>query len=227
MRWKLGKLFDVDIYVDVSFLVLLGLIAIMGMSSPLGAVGSVALILLVFGVVVLHEYGHIFAARMYGIGCKDITLYIIGGAASLETMPKDPVKEMVVALAGPAVNFVLAALSGILLLSGIPLGSAEMLVDYFFMINVVLGVFNMIPAFPMDGGRVLRAGLGMWPFRKSHKDATIAATSVGQVMAFAFIPMAIYFSNVFMLLIGFFVWTVSKQEKERAQTFGSRPKHIL
>ena len=168
--FTLGRIAGIDIKVHVTFFLLLAWIAFVyersgGMPA---AINGVLFVLLIFLLVVLHEFGHALAARRYGIETRDITLLPIGGLARLERMPDKPREEVVVALAGPAVNVVIAAalalfigFSGgwpdphIMEQTGVPLAFR------LFSVNVWLVLFNMIPAFPMDGGRVLRAVLAM------------------------------------------------------------------
>ena len=147
-----------------------------------------SLILLLFLCVLLHEYGHALTARRYGIGTRSITLLPIGGLALLQSMPRDPRQEIVVALAGPAVNLAIAAVALLLIeLAGRPgcaprprsRGKAGCCATL-FAANLMLALFNLIPAFPMDGGRVLRAVLAM---RIDRVRATRIAARVGQVLA--------------------------------------------
>lgn len=216
--WHMGRLFDIDIYVHATFLLLVGWIAFVsydnGGSLWLVADG-LAFLGLAFGIVLLHELGHALAARRYGIPTADITLYPIGGVARLERMPRDPRQELVVAIAGPAVNLVLAAgLAVILALSGgIPsiseLGIAgSSLLGRLMWINVTLLVFNMLPAFPMDGGRVLRALMAL---RLDYARATIIAGRVGQFMAALFAIAGLYASPM-LFLVAMFVWFAAQQE---------------
>jgi Zn-dependent protease len=182
-------------------------------------------VILVFGIIVLHELGHAFAAARYGIATRDITLLPIGGVARLERMPEDPWQELVVAIAGPLVNVIIAA--GLFV--GM-LASAELFRTRFFWpltegdflprllaINVWLVLFNLIPAFPMDGGRVLRALLAM---RMDYVSATQTAASIGQGIAllFGFIGL---FSNPLLLFIALFVWIGAAQEAHLAQAKGA------
>jgi stage IV sporulation protein FB len=169
----------------------------------------------------LHEFGHALAARRYGIKTHDITLLPIGGLARLEKMPDKPGEEVVVALAGPAVNVVIAAVLWIaigLFMPAIP--HPEMmeqtripLVVRLFTVNVWLVLFNMIPAFPMDGGRVLRAVLAM---RMNYARATQVAASVGQGIAFIFFIIGLWW-NPMLLLIAVFIYFGASSEAAFAQ----------
>ncbi|MCB1842094.1 MAG: site-2 protease family protein, partial [Halioglobus sp.] len=151
-------------------------------------VAGVGFILALFACVVLHELGHSLTARRYGIETRNITLLPIGGVASLEKMPENPRQEIHVALAGPAVNFVIAFILYLYLgMRGDELaGEAATMTDASFvyrlmLLNVLLGGFNLLPAFPMDGGRVFRALLAM---KTGREKATRIAATVGQGVAF-------------------------------------------
>ena len=169
--WRVGRIADIDVYVHSTFLLLLGWVLLqhyLAHGDPAEAIGGLAFILALFGIVVLHELGHALAARRYGIRTRDITLLPIGGVARLERMPEDPRQELVVALAGPAVNVALAA--GLFLALALGRGPAPVgevahvgggVLDQLLWVNVSLAVFNLLPAFPMDGGRVLRAVLAL------------------------------------------------------------------
>ncbi len=217
--WKLGRLAGIDVYVHATFLLLIGwvLFAAFAHHGNLGeALGEVAFVLLLFGIIVLHELGHALAARRYGIQTRDITLLPIGGLARLERMPTDPRQELVVALAGPAVNvvlavglfLVLAAISDVQELHGDELLSGDFL-NRLMWVNVVLVAFNMLPAFPMDGGRVLRALLAM---RMDYVQATQIAAGIGQAMAFLFGLLGLIGHNPFLVFIALFVWLGAAQE---------------
>jgi Zn-dependent protease/CBS domain-containing protein len=210
--WRIGKIAGIDVYVHFTFLILLGWVGWVSYDPRL-PVSSVAIgmayIGVLFGIVVLHELGHALAARRYGIATRDITLLPIGGVARLERMPDDPKQELVVALAGPAVNVVLAAS----LFAGLYLGGevrswnvltnpGVTIVNQLMWVNVILAVFNMIPAFPMDGGRVLRALLAL---RMDYVRATATAASIGQAIAVLFAVAGI-FLNPMLIFIALFVW---------------------
>ncbi|WP_048810022.1 site-2 protease family protein [Candidatus Methylacidiphilum infernorum] len=221
--WKIGSIFGIQIYVHFTFLILLGWIAIVHYSERgriEDAVLGVLFTLALFFIIVLHELGHAAAARFFKISTKDITLLPIGGVARLEKIPEDPIQELVVAVAGPAVNLILALLFYILIiLSGVPFDLSQLdlirgnLLAQFFWTNIILAGFNLIPAFPMDGGRILRGLLGI---RMDFLHATRIAASVGQTIAlvFGFIGL---FSNPFLILIALFVWFGASQESNMAE----------
>ena len=159
LAWKLGRVAGIDVYIHATFFLVFLFLPRLGR----GPVEAALLICAVFGCVLLHELGHALAARRFGIRTVDITLYPIGGVARLERMPRAPGAELVIALAGPAVNFAIAAAIGTLFFaSALLLGiawSLESFLGELLVVNLGLGLFNLIPAFPMDGGRVLRAAL--------------------------------------------------------------------
>jgi Zn-dependent protease/predicted transcriptional regulator len=222
-QWKLGRFADIDVYIHATFLLLIGWV---GYSHWLerqnwgDVLTGVLFILALFLCVVLHEYGHALTARKYGIKTRDITLYPIGGVARLERMPDKPIEELWVALMGPAVNVVIAALlfaylsvtSGLTPLTDFTISSGSF-AQRLMTVNISLVLFNLIPAFPMDGGRVLRALLAM---RLDYVRATQVAANIGQGLAlvFGFIGL---FSNPFLLFIAFFVWIGASQEASVVQ----------
>lgn len=210
--WRLTRIAGIDVYVHATFFILIawiGLIHWQLEGSLAAVILGVGFILALFGCVVLHELGHALTARRYGIRTQQITLLPIGGVAALERMPDDPKQEIAVALAGPAVNLVIALglwlwltmSSAVVSVGQISFTSGSFL-ERLFLINIVLAVFNMLPAFPMDGGRVLRAALAM---RVGRNRATQVAANIGQGLALwlGFIGL---FYNPFLIFIALFVW---------------------
>jgi Zn-dependent protease len=224
--YRLGRFFGIDVRVHVTFFLLPLLLAFSSFSrsgTVIAALESVVFMLIVFGFVVMHEYGHALTARRFGIRTRGITLYPIGGVAMLESMPKKPWQQILVAIAGPAVNFALAAgivlamntLGYSVLREGIaPTSGLGSLLASLFWVNVVMGVFNLIPALPMDGGRVLNAALTLklGPLR-----ATQIASRVAKLVALAMGAYAVYDGHFMLGLIAFFVWSASSAEVRAAQ----------
>jgi len=221
--WRIGRLAGIDVYMHATFLILLAWVGISHYrlrQSMADVVSGLGFIVALFAIVVLHELGHALTARRFGIRTRDITLLPIGGVARLERMPEDPRQELLVALAGPAVNVVLA---GILLLVTLPAGAIAPISEIdlvggnflvkLMWINVILAAFNLIPAFPMDGGRVLRALLAM---RMDYVRATAIASSVGQALAFGFGFIGLLY-NPFLVFIALFVWMGAAAEASTVQ----------
>jgi Zn-dependent protease len=215
MKWKLGELAGIGVYVHWSFWLLPVWIALTAGGGPPAVLSSLILLFAVFGCVVLHELGHALAARQFGISTRDITLYPIGGVASLESIPRNPVKELVIAVAGPAVNVTIAGaiFLGTGLLSAaypMPLLSPAggSLLWNLMWINVALVVFNLLPAFPMDGGRVLRAFLAL---QLPYERATAIAARVGQGIAILLGLLGLV-SNGTLVLVAAFVFLAAQAE---------------
>jgi Zn-dependent protease/predicted transcriptional regulator len=184
------------------------------------AIQGLAFILILFLCVLLHEFGHAVAARRYGIHTPDITLLPIGGVARLQRMPDRPMEELVVAIAGPLVNVVIAAAiflglgARAVIFGDIPIGNPRVpILTQVMWVNVVLVLFNLIPAFPMDGGRVLRAWLAM---RMPYGKATQIAATVGQFMAFVFAFIGLLW-NPLLIFIALFVYMGAAQEAAATQ----------
>ncbi|WP_319405193.1 site-2 protease family protein [uncultured Desulfosarcina sp.] len=225
MKWsiKVGRFAGIDVFMHFTFILLLGWVAFVhwrqGQSLTVAATG-VVFILAVFLCVVLHEFGHALMARRYGIKTRDIILLPIGGVARLENVPTNPMQELWVAIAGPAVNVVIAVALFVWLKATASLEPMQTMtitagpfLERILAVNVFMVVFNMIPAFPMDGGRVLRAILAT---RKEYGRATQTAAAIGQGIAvlFGFIGL---FYNPFLLFIALFVWIGAAQEASVAQ----------
>jgi stage IV sporulation protein FB len=182
--------------------------------------GLVLLLLLLFLSVVLHEFGHIAVARRFGIRTRDILLLPIGGVARLDSLPEKPAQEIAIAIAGPAVSLAIAAIL-LTAAGGLP-SQAELAADkpqlglvvQLGLTNLVLGLFNLIPAFPMDGGRVLRALIAT---RGSYAKATRIAAATGQIFAFGFGLLGLLAGNPLLLLVALFVYIAAGAEAGIAQ----------
>ncbi len=225
MKWslKIARVAGIDVYVHTTFWLLVAWVAITYWLNGNGLatmIEGVAFLLALFASVLLHEFGHALTARRYGIQTRDITLLPIGGVARLERMPDKPLQELWVALAGPAVNLVIAAvlLVGLLLAQALqPLAQLSLTGGNFFerllIANLSLLLFNLIPAFPMDGGRVVRALLAT---RLEYTRATQIAATLGQGLA---LLMGFFglFNNPALLFIALFVWIGAAQEASLVQ----------
>ena len=241
MRWaiRLGRIAGIEVRIHVTFFLLL---AYLGFAGYHGAGTDVAittrvsaalhlmlLVCIVFLCVLLHEFGHAFAARRCGIRTPDITLFPFGGVARIERMPENPRQEIFIALAGPAVNVIIAAgLWAVLAIfwRAVPqeqMGTAASLAVEVMSINVMLLVFNLIPAFPMDGGRVLRALLAM---RLDHGRATRIAAHIGQALAVALGLLGVFGMSIrthviepnpMLIVVAFFVFMAAANEAGAVQ----------
>lgn len=220
MRWSLtlGSFKGTAVRIHITFLLLLawiGFSAYRSGGAP-AARDSMIFITLIFACVVLHEFGHILMARRFGIFSTEVTLLPIGGVANLDHMPEKPYQELLVALAGPAVNIVIAAALFIALGAFQPETLAQLDDPHLNVLarlaaaNLFLALFNMIPAFPMDGGRVLRAALAMWLPRGK---ATRIAAFIGQGFAFALGFLGL-FGNPILVFIAIFVYIAASGEAQ-------------
>ncbi len=220
MRWSItiGSFGGTAVKIHITFILFLAWIAFSAWSrgGPAAALDSTVFIVLLFACVVLHEFGHIAAARRYGISTPEVTLLPIGGVASLQRLPSDPSQELVVALAGPAVNLVI----GLLLIAAIgPAHLADLMqidnpslsmISRLAVANIFLAVFNLIPAFPMDGGRVLHALVAM---RVGGPRATEIAARIGQALAFGLGFLGL-FGNPLLVFIAIFVYIAAAAEAQ-------------
>src|SRR3954471_3183508 len=218
MGWSIPilRVAGIQLRIHITFLLLIAWIAFAYYSqggSP-AAVGGVLFILLLFTCVVLHEFGHALAGKAFGINTPDITLLPIGGVARLERLSVEPVEELVIAAAGPAVTALIPV--GAFIGGGswdYPPTTETSIPDLLFTMNIVLLLFNLLPAFPMDGGRVLRALLAT---QMSYMRATQIASTVGQGFAFVFGFLGL-FGNPFLIFIALFVYIGASQEAALAQ----------
>lgn len=209
-NFEICRIGGVPIRVDVSLALLVGYYILRTGSVPMAIVVTFAIV----AAIALHELGHVFAAKRFGTGVSDITIMFFGGAASMYNLPREPWKEAAIAFAGPAAGFLLwivlpmiSALSGGIF-APLLLGIAD--------ISFFLAVFNLIPAYPMDGGRILRSLL-------SYKFGRIAGTRIAAKASF---PLAVlmglyglFSGSIFLLVIAFFIWSSAKNELESLQYF--------
>jgi Zn-dependent protease len=222
--WKLGQIAGIDILMHWTFLLVLAFVAgwsLLHGEGVIGALTAVGLVLAIFTCVVLHELGHAMMAKRYGIQTRDITLLPIGGVARLQRIPDNPVEELWVAIAGPAVNVVIALVLGCILwlMGGFSFLDPQVLTGGNFLVillevNVILVLFNILPAFPMDGGRMLRAILAM---RMDYTEATNVAANVGQMMAILFGLAGLMIGNPFLIFIALFVYLGAAAEARMVQ----------
>src|SRR5204862_2572268 len=221
MSWSLPvfRVAGIQLRIHITFLLLIAWLAFGYYAQGGSAVAAsrVIFVLLLFLCVVLHEFGHAFAAKAFGINTPDITLLPIGGVARLERMPEEPVQELIIAVAGPLVNVVIAL--GLFVAGGSQalLNPSTVegggLIAQLLTINIILVLFNLLPAFPMDGGRILRALLAT---RMSYARATQTAATVGQAFAFIFGFVGL-FANPLLIFIALFVDIGATQEAALAQ----------
>jgi Zn-dependent protease len=232
---NIGRYFGIPVYIHWSFWLLpLWVLVAQPGGLPVGFI--LAVVFAMFGCVVLHEFGHVLTARGFGIGTRDVTLYPIGGVASLERMSEKAGEEFVIAIAGPMVNVMIAGLIGVGLgaMSAIAPAANEgtlppMFLQLLMFLNIMMVGFNLIPAFPLDGGRIFRAALaGLMPRLK----ATRIAVAVGSVFAVLMAIVGLLQIEVFgfhgspmLALIGLFVFMAGQQELrylEHRERFGQR-----
>ncbi|PZF75541.1 site-2 protease family protein [Aestuariivirga litoralis] len=225
MNWALtiGSVAGTRVRLHVTFLIFLAWIGIADYlaGGPSAAAESIVFILLVFLCVTLHEFGHIAMAKRFGVNTPQVILSPIGGIAAMERMPENPRQELLVAIAGPLVNVAIAlALMAVLGLGPQFIASFDFdratLAERLLLVNVVLVLFNLIPAFPMDGGRVLRAVLAM---NMAPVRATALAARIGQAFALAFFVMGLLW-NPILMLVGVFIYFAAAAEEQQAAFTG-------
>lgn len=203
--YRIGTLFGFPIEVNLSFLLVLGLLALTA-----GLASGLILALILFGSVLLHELGHAVVARRLGVQIAGIELHFFGGAAKMESIPKTANDEIAIAAAGPAVSLALGGL-------GLALGSVvgTWMMTYVGWINIILGVFNLLPALPMDGGRIMRALL-------TRKYTFIKATEVSIAITRGFAVLlglyGLFTSNLYLALLAVLLWFLGNRELTMAKT---------
>lgn len=232
--WRVGRVRGIDISIHATFPLLLAWVAIATAAAggtTAAVIASLVLILAVFVVVVLHELGHALTAQRFGIRTKGITLLPIGGIAHLEQIPREPRHELLMTLAGPAVNVVIAALlwAGLVLAERMPSLEAltaatattatptvSLMVAQLMLLNLWIAAFNLLPAFPLDGGRVLRAVLAMR--YGDYARATTTAARVGRAFALIFGLAGLFWvKSPFLVVIALFVWLAAATEEAAVQ----------
>lgn len=220
MTWsfQIGRLFGIPLRIHLTFFLLLLLVWFQPPQSGLGGLGGVLFVIALFACVVIHELAHSLVARRYGVPVRHIILLPIGGISMMERMPDDPHEEFNVAVVGPLTSLAIAAvLLGVVLLAGGTLESFTHplrpgiipFVARLTLINVILAGFNLIPAFPVDGGRVLRALLA---FHMDYADATHTAAVIGQSLAIVAGIYALFTSQWILLFIAVFVYMGAQSE---------------
>ena len=223
--WRVARIRGIDVKIHATFvLALIWGALIWGGGRPQGWLYGAFLTLILFGIVLAHEFGHAIAAQRYGIKVEDILLLPIGGVARLNRMPDKPAQELVVALAGPAVNLIMALSLAPFVVLGmlaeqragfgffVPATTQPGLLNFaafLVLVNVSLLVFNILPAFPMDGGRVLRALLAL---RLPYGKATVIAANVGRLFAVGFGAFALLSGNFSLALVAMFVFFAAGSE---------------
>jgi Zn-dependent protease len=218
---RIGTVAGIGIFLHWTFLALLGWLIAGGVLSHQG-LAPAGFILALFGCVLLHELGHALTAKRYGVETRDITMLPIGGLARLERIPEDPKQEFWIAIAGPLVN---VAIAGVLAIVIAARGDAELLLHpfkrgantllYLYSVNLTLIAFNLLPAFPMDGGRILRAALAA---KLGRRRATVIAANIGQIMAILFGIYGFFNSQVMLIFIAVFVYLGAQGEAEMVET---------
>lgn len=207
--WRLGRLVGFPVEVNLSFLLLLGVVLVL-----YGGLTGVFIVLLAFGSVLLHELGHALVARRLGVHVAGIELSFFGGAAKMIDLPRSPNQEIAIAAAGPIVSIALAAIGLMLgVMTGIELFT---LIGW---INTVIALFNLIPALPMDGGRILRALLT----RKFHYvKATDLSVQIARYFAVGFVALALYLGSFQLLILAPMLWFMGTQERMIARVMADR-----
>jgi len=218
---KLFKIFGIEVRLDYSWFIIFALFTyyfgfyyfpsyLPGLNKGLLAVVTIVTVILFFLSVLIHEISHSLVARRKGTPVERITLFLFGGMAQIEKEPETPYSEFIMAVAGPAASFILAAVFGTIWFFTRNIGPIGVPVGYLAVINIVLGVFNMLPGYPLDGGRVLRSII--WKVTGNLRRATFIASTAGRVLGFMIIAAGIYFiftgnflNGIWLSFIGWFL----------------------
>jgi Zn-dependent protease len=223
MKWSInaGRLFGIKLRIHVTFFLLLLYVFFSDIKEGFGQAGlSVLFVCAIFACVVIHELSHSLVARRFGREPKSITLLPIGGVAAIDMMPTRPSQEIAISIVGPATNIVIAILLALVggssmaaaLNKSANLTASQLFIANLIAANIVLAVFNLIPALPMDGGRVFRSILAL---KFGFLRATLWAVTIGKVIALLFIVLGFYY-NPWLALIGFFIFSGANSEKQQA-----------
>lgn len=223
----IGTFWQIPVKVHWSFGLLLLFVMYTAFTNGLKmwqSIGFIFYVLLLFLCVVLHEYGHALTARKYGVITRDILLSPIGGVARLESMPDKPKHEFFIAIAGPIVNVIIASILGLILyfttgrvwpdVNDFRFDDAAEFIRYIAWMNLALFIFNLIPAFPMDGGRILRSLLAA---KLGKVRATMIAMRIGRVLAIGFVIFGIFNQQLILALIGLFIFIMAGQEYDQTR----------
>jgi Zn-dependent protease len=223
MKWSInaGRLFGIKFRIHVTFFLLLLYVFFSDIKEGFGQAGmSVLFVCAIFACVVIHELSHSLVARRFGREPKSITLLPIGGVAAIDMMPTRPSQEIAISIVGPATNIVIAILLALVggssmaaaLNKSANLTASQLFIVNLIVANIVLAVFNLIPALPMDGGRIFRSILAL---KFGFLRATLWAATIGKVIALLFIALG-FFYNPWLVLIGFFIYAGANSERQQA-----------
>ncbi len=210
-RWRLGTLLGFPVEINLTFLLLLGVVLLW-----FGGLAGLVVVGIAFTSVLLHELGHAVVARQLGVHVSGIELHFFGGAAKMMELPRSASHEMAIAAAGPAVSLMLAG-AGL----GLGLGLGSWFIAMIGWINLTLAIFNLIPALPMDGGRILRAALSK---SLGFVRATDVSVTIARVVAIGFVVLGIAASAYQLLLLAPFLWILGSQERALAHHLGGYPQ---
>ncbi|SFM71582.1 CBS domain-containing protein [Methanolobus profundi] len=238
---KIGSIMGIPIKLHITFLLILPVFALVFATNPqpygFADIGSTTksyglsllTTILLFACILLHELGHSYIAKSYGVEIKDITLLLFGGVSSMEEIPRDPSQEFKMAFAGPLVSLVIGFglvglnIAAVIVMPAYEATSLYLMVSILASINIILALFNLIPAFPMDGGRLLRA---WYAKRMSYVKATHYAASFGKMFAFIMGVIGLFY-NAWLILIAFFVYIGASEEDKATTVTISLEKYII